>query len=409
MAKNHTPEVKNEQKVQTKYDRKMAARKLQEEQNKKDEKRFKVVSALIIAVVIIAIVAAIGVSAYLKNQRVNGTYVEVGDRKVTGLEYDYYYNASVNSFLASYASFLPYMGLDTTVDFAEQAYSETMSWKDEFDRMSIISMQQIFALSKEAKEKGFTYDTEAEYKAHVARLEEAAKTEGVSLAEYYKTSFGTNATVDNMEEIIKEGIYTNAYKQELLKQNVPTADEIAAHYEENKNDYDNVDYRTFVFTANTTAEATEEEIASAMDELKVSAEEFMAKRQEGADFEALCVEYAPESAKANYENEETEYSLSTGKNINAVPSDAGEWLFDDSRAEGDITVIKSESYNQYYVVEFIKKYKGDAVEETISDTLAANKVDEYLFTLMDKLTVNDIHNNFKYLTVAETTTEEVQE
>lgn len=410
MAKNTMPEVKNEQKVQTKYDRKMAARKQQEEQAKKEEKRFKVISRAVIAVVLVAIIAAVGTTIYMKNQRVNGTYVLIGDREVTGLEYDYYYNASVNSFLASYASFLPYLGLDTSVDYADQPYDENgeLSWKDEFDRMAVVQMRQIFALSKEANEKGFTYDTETEYQEHQKNLKEAAKAAEVSLAEYYKTSFGENATVSNMEAIIKEGIYANAYKEHLKGQNLPTEDEITTYYNENKDSYNNVDYRSFVFTAAATEESTEEEIAASMDELKKSADEFLAKRQEGADFEELCIEYASDTAKGNYENEETEYSLSTGKNISGVPSDASEWLFDDSRAEGDITVIKSNDYNQYYVVEFIQKYKGETADDTISEALSAAKVTEYLNGLIENFQINDIHNNFKYLTVTtEETTEDV--
>ena len=42
MARKTTPEVKEEQKVQTKYDRKMAARKEKEEKDKRDEKIFKI-------------------------------------------------------------------------------------------------------------------------------------------------------------------------------------------------------------------------------------------------------------------------------------------------------------------------------------------------------------------------------
>ncbi len=406
MAKKNMPEVKNEQKVQTKYDRKMAARKLKEEQDKKDEKRFKIISRTMIAVVLVAIVAAIGISLYMKDQRVNGTYVVIGDREVSGLEYDYYYNASVNSFLASYASFLPYLGIDTSVDYAQQAYSEDLSWKDEFDRMAVLQMRQIFALSKEAEEKGFTFDTETVYQEHQENLKEAAKAAEVSLAEYYKTSFGENATVSNVEAIIKEGIYANAYKEELAGQNLPTEDEIASYYAENKDSYDNVDYRSFVFTASVEEGSTEEEIAASMEELKKSADEFLAKREEGVEFEDLCIEYASDMARGNYENEETEYCLSTGKTMSNVPSDASEWLFDSSRKEGDITIIESKDYNQYYVVEFLQKYKGETVDETISDTLASAEVTEYLNTLIEKFPINDIGGKFKYLTVEETVSEE---
>lgn len=405
MADNKKKAQQSGEKVITKYDRKMAERKQREIERQKEDKKFKIVSVCVIAVVAIAILAAIIVPSILKKKNMNSTYVVIGDREVTQLEYDYYYKASVNSFLASYASFLPYLGLDTNVSYDEQIYDEAtgLTWKDEFDRMAVLNMQQIFALSKEAKEKGFTYDSSAELSTHKENLENAAKELNMSLSEYYKDSFGENATISNMEEIILEGIYANAYKNELNAQNEPTAEEVDAYYAENKANFDSVDYRSFVFTAPSTADSTEEDITAAMDELKGTAEEFVAKRTEGADFNELCASYASESAKANYENKENDYSLSTGKTAADVPSDLNEWLFDESRTEGELTVIKSNSYNQYYVAEFLGRYKGDAVNDTISRALSENKANEYLAQLSQKLEIKDIHNNFKYLTaVAET-------
>lgn len=400
MADNKKKAQQSGEKVITKYDRKMAERKQREIERQKEDKKFKIVSVCVIAVVAIAILAAIIVPSILKKKNMNSTYVVIGDREVTQLEYDYYYKASVNSFLASYASFLPYLGLDTNVSYDEQIYDEAtgLTWKDEFDRMAVLNMQQIFALSKEAKEKGFTYDSSAELSTHKENLENAAKELNMSLSEYYKDSFGENATISNMEEIILEGIYANAYKNELNAQNVPTAEEVDAYYAENKANFDSVDYRSFVFTAPSTADSTEEDIAAAMDELKGTAEEFVAKRTEGADFNELCASYASESAKANYENKENDYSLSTGKTAADVPSDLNEWLFDESRTEGELTVIKSNSYNQYYVAEFLGRYKGDAVNDTISRALSENKANEYLAQLSQNLEIKDIHNNFKYLT-----------
>ena len=45
MARKTTPEVKEEQKIQTKYDRKMAARKAKEEKDKRDDKIFNITSS----------------------------------------------------------------------------------------------------------------------------------------------------------------------------------------------------------------------------------------------------------------------------------------------------------------------------------------------------------------------------
>jgi len=398
MAKNNAPEVKEEQKVLTKYDRKMAARKEKEIMDKKSEKKFKVISGISIFVVVLFIVAAIATPIYLKQKNMKDIYVVVGDREVTGLEYDYYYNAVVNSFLTSYGSYLPYLGLDTSVDYSEQAFSESMTWEDEFNRMAVEQMRQIFALSADAKKNGFEYDVEPQFQEHQERMKEAASASEVSLSEYYKTSFGENATVSNMEPIIKEGIMVSAYQDSMIQKNLPSDEEVSAYYNENISDYDHVDYRSFVFTASATATSSEEEVENAMNELKTSADAFVSERAGGADFEQLCIKYASENAKANYENETTEYSLSTQKYKSDVPSDIAEWLFDSARKEGDITVIKSATYNQYYVVEFSKRYKAEDADENISNYLSSVIVSEQIAALTEEFPINDIHGNFKYLT-----------
>ena len=89
MAKKNAPEVKEEQKIQTKYDRKMAERKAQEKKDKRDEKIFKIVSSVIGIVLVLAIVIGIGSTIVKKQVAVNGTYIQVGDRDVSRLEYDF--------------------------------------------------------------------------------------------------------------------------------------------------------------------------------------------------------------------------------------------------------------------------------------------------------------------------------
>ncbi len=399
MAKKNVPEVKEEKKIITKYDRKMAARKEMEIQDKKVERKFKIISRASIAAFIILVVAAIAIPVYMNQKQMKEVYVVIGDREVSGLEYDYYYNAVVNSFLTSYGSYLPYLGLDTSIDYSEQAFSETMTWEDEFNRMAAEQMRQIFALSADAKKNGFEYDVEPQFQEHQERMKEAASASEVSLSEYYKTSFGENATVSNMEPIIKEGIMVSAYQESLIEQNLPEAEEVSAYYNENINDYDHVDYRSFVFTASTTSESTEEEIATAMEELKINADAFVSERESGADFEELCMKYASENTKANYENETTEYSLSEQKYKTDVPSDIAEWLFDTSRKEGDISVLQSTTYNQYYVVEFSKRYKAEDADENISNYLSSIIVSEKITALTEAFPINDIHGNFNYLTV----------
>ncbi len=400
MAKNNTPEVKPEQKVQTKYDRKMEARRQQKLKDARQEKMMKTIGVMLGVVVLIAIVVSIAVPIVRKNVALRGTYVKVGDHELTQLEYDYYYNVAVNNYLTAYASILPYMGLDTSRDYAQQQYAENRTWKDLFDEMTVEQIRQSKALLDDANAAGFTYDTSADYESFVSEFETAAQSAGVSASEYYKNNFGTYATKQNMEPFVKEGLFVSAYHDDLLAQNAPSEEEIKSYYEENKQNYDKVDYRSFNFNTELAEDASEEDIGNAMDELKEKAEAMMEARKDGEDFEALCLENASENTKENYEDPDTEYSLSEGRSYSSISAVMSDWLYDESRKAGDITVLADETYHQYYVVEFVNRYYDEADDANIADTLASQSVSEYTNGLLENYQVTDVKGNLKYLTIS---------
>lgn len=400
MAKKNVPEVKSEQKVQTRYDRKMEARRQKEIKDKRDDKIFKIVSSLIGIAIVAGIVIGIAASVIKKQDALNGTYVKIGNEEVTKLEFDYYYNGVKNNYLNTYSSLLPYMGIDTSTNFEDEAYTDELTWRDMFSQMAVEQMTQTFALAADAEASGFVYDADADYESTVASIEEAATEAGVSVSEYYKSIYGEYATVKNMESFIKEGILASAYYNELLETNAPAEEEISAYYQENATDYDKVDYRSFVFTTDLAEDASEEDIETAMAELKEKADAFQAAREGGSDFEDLCTENASEDDKANYEDTESEYSLSEGRYYTGVPSAIADWLYEEGRKEGDITVIEDETNHQYYVVEFVQKYYDEADNETISDLMASDRVTEYVNALMDSYEVTDVKGKLKYLTIA---------
>lgn len=399
MAKKNTPEVKNEQKVVTKYDRKMEARKQQKIKDARQEKITKTLAAAVGILLAASIIISAGISIISKSTALKGTYIKIGDKELTQLEYDYFYNSAVNNYLAAYSSILPYMGLDTSTDFAKQQYTDQLTWKDMFDEMTVEQIKQTKAMADDAVKNGFEYDVVADYESFNTNLEASASSAGISVGAYYKQYFGKYATVSNMEPFIKENLLAGAYYEKLLTDNAPSQEEIKAYYEENKQSYDKVDYRSFTFTADLDAEADEDAVNKAMDELKAKAEAMMKARRDGEDFETLCLENASEDAKANYEDAENEYSLSEGRTYAGIPSVMAQWLYEDGRKEGDITVLADEAGHQYYVVEFISKYYDEADDANISSTMASQRVTEYAAALVENYEVTDVKGDLKYLTV----------
>ena len=408
MSNNKKTEEKSE-KVMTKYDRKMEKRRIEEEKELKSLKRFKIGSIIIIAAIAAAVVISIGMSAYTKYAAVHNTYVKIGDHEITKVEYDYYYNNAVNSYLSMYGSYLPYMGLDTSNDFAQQQYTDNMTWKDYFDQMAVSQLTQVKAIVDDAAAQGFTYDDTQDMAAFETEFAAQAETESVSASELYSNMYGDYATRDRILPYVKENMLANAYYEHLTEINKPGDEEIQEYYEANKNSYDKVDYRSFAFTTQLAEDATEEDITKAMDELKKSAQAMEEKVKAGEDFETLCVENASEEQKENYGGADKEGSLTEGGSYAGSPAAISAWLFDESRKEGDLTILPDETNHRYYVAQFIKRTNdADATSQSISSTLSNQKAGEYVKALTEKYEVTDVAGKLAYLTIEESTTEAVE-
>lgn len=397
MANNTVPEANKEQKVMTKYDRKMEERRRQKEKDKQQEKMMKIIVSVIGIVLVAAVLFSIARPIIARQTALKGTYIQVGDHNISKLEYDYYYN----TVLSSNAEMLSYYGLDTKADLSTQMISEDMSFKDMYDSMTVSQIQQVKAAADEAQKNGFSYDAETEYETYMSTMKSFLDEQGMNLSEYYKETYGTYATVSNITPFEKERMLASAYYQEMLEQKKPSEEEVKAYYEEHQLDYDKVDYRSYIFTSNLEADASEEAIAEEAQKNKADAQAMAKSREEGTDFNELCLNYAPEGSKENYEDSEKDYSLSEGRYRSSMATIMSDWLYDDARAAGDIEVLEDEDNHRYYVMEFIKRYYDEADNEKISNTISSEAVTDYLSDLEEKsYPVSDPKGNLNYLTLA---------
>lgn len=361
VTENKEQKEQTEQKVMTKYDRKVQKRKEEKEKEKKEE-RISTAVGIVFLVALVCLVASFPIRTYLATHE---TYVVINGEEVNKVEFDYVYNTSKNNYITQYGSYLSYFGLDTSKDLSTQMYSDTLTWQDYFEQNAVESLKQNKALMAEAKAAGFTYDTTDEYNTFKETIKTSAAAAGVSDKEYVRSIYGSYATMGRIEEYVKNDMVMNAYYQKLQEDNAPSDDEIQSYYEENKATYDSVDYRLTTIEADLPTEPTEladpveetaadttgttdgttaadstqdtayqpsdAEIAKAMDDAKVLADD--AEQTVAKDGEA-------------HENEKK-------ASVNYMISD---WLFDDARKAGDTTVITNDNSHCYYVVAFEKRY-----------------------------------------------------
>ena len=349
-----------EQKVMTKYDRKVQKRKEEKEKEKKEE-RISMAIGIVVLVTLVCLVASFPIRTYLATHE---TYVVVNGEAVNKVEFDYQYNLTKNNYITQYGSYLTYFGLDTSKDLSTQMYSDTLSWQDYFEQMAVENLKQSKAMKAAADAEGFTYDTTDEYNTFKETIKTSAASAGISEKEYVRSIYGAYATMSRIEQYVKNDMVMNAYYEKLQEDNAPSDDEIQSYYEENKATYDSVDYRLTTIEADLPTEPTEladpvEETASTdtaadgtaaadttQDTAYQPSDAEIAKAMEDAK---VLADDAEQTVAKNGEAHENEQKSS----VNYLISD---WLFDDARKAGDTTVITNDNSHCYYAVAFEKRY-----------------------------------------------------
>jgi len=361
VTENKKQKEQTEQKVMTKYDRKVQKRKEEKEKEKKEE-RISTTVGIVFLVALVCLVASFPIRTYLATHE---TYVVINGEEVNKVEFDYVYNTSKNNYITQYGSYLSYFGLDTSKDLSTQMYSDTLTWQDYFEQNAVESLKQNKALMAEAKAAGFTYDTTDEYNTFKETIKTSAAAAGVSDKEYVRSIYGSYATMGRIEEYVKNDMVMNAYYQKLQEDNAPSDAEIQSYYEENKATYDSVDYRLTTIEADLPTEPTEladpvEETAAdttgttdgtaatdtTQDTAYQPSDAEIAKAMEDAKVLADDAEQTVAKDGEAHENEKK-------SSVNYMISD---WLFDDARKAGDTTVITNDNSHCYYVVAFEKRY-----------------------------------------------------
>ena len=400
MSKTNKTEEPKQEKFMTKYDRKMEARKLREQKDKRDNLISIIVGIAVAVVFIGAIVLSVGIGAYNKYKVLSKTYVKIGEHEITKVEYDFYYNTMLTNYLNSFSMYLPYMGFDTTQDFALQQYDENRTWQDLFDEMAIDQITENKALADDAKAAGFVYDTqEDDLRSFKEGIKVQADNAGVTVAEYYKASFGSYATEERIEPFVKELYLASAYTDKLFEDNKPSEEEIKTRYEDNKQDYDRVDYYMYTFIADVTSESTEEEIEAAMEEVRQKADTMKEERLAGEDFQTLCDKYDEKSSEdSDSEEDVASTNLFENASYNSLYSVFADWLYDEGRKEGDIDTFENEATNRVYVVEFVKRTRDENTDDTISYQIASERVSAYTEELKAKYEITDVAGDLVYLT-----------
>lgn len=357
-----------EEKVMTKYDRKLQ-RRAEEKKREQREKTTGTITAVVILVALVCFVLSFPIRTYFT---LNNTYITVGGEKLNKVEYDYHFYTTMNDFINQYGSYLQYMGLDVNQDISKQAFSENMTWKDYFDEMTVDAVKRSKSLKQDGEKAGFSVNVEDTYKQFIQNQKAAAEKAGVSYSQYLKDAFGPYATEKRIAPYIRESAYVAEYYTHVESGKLPSDAEMEAYYAENKNTYDSVNYKVITIEAELPTEPTE--LADEDAEVK---EDEQYKPSDAEIEKAMADAKVIADAQLNKLSSDGERIV--GATYSTVSSAIREWLYDESRKSGHKTVIEDSTYHRYYVIGFEARYRDETATRDIRGILESKeKAEEFL-------------------------------
>ena len=330
-------------------------KKIREAEEKAKARKNNILYGVIAGVfVIVAAVLLVYNSGVLQR---SATAVTINGEKYTAGQVEYFY-ANVKSSLlkSSYASFY---GIDTSKSLDQQVVSDTMktalgiedegdvTWEQYVRDTAVKQLAMYVLTAQEAEANGMGADehTQEELDATMEELNAAAKQNGYSTKTYLKLIYGKNMTVDTFKEMVQLVDVATHYQSHYAEELTYTVSDLETYYQGNKSSFDVASYESLYFkgTADSTTDAdgntvapTDEENAAAKEKAIADADAALKLYQAGDPLETVSLAYE----SAAYSN--TEAGSNSG-------DEASEWLFDESRADGDSTVITTDSGSRVLV------------------------------------------------------------
>lgn len=375
----------NTEKKMTSYDRKVMAR----EAAAKKAKNKGILTTVATIAILVCLVALIVIVPITKKQKQAAPYFYINNESVSQLEFIFHKTNLINSNM----SLLSYLGVTSLADLNTMVYNEETgaTWNDFFEERTVTSIKENKALIADAKAKNISLDVDAEYKTYMEGITASADAAGMNVDTYLTSMYGADERT--LKKIIDDNLTALLYSEYLATEMAATDDEAQAEYDANKGDYDSVDYRVLEFPTLLMEGASEEDTNAAKAASKAQAQEMLDKVNAGEDFETLCATYALEDERTDYADTTTDKSLVTGATYLASYQPYSDWLFEDTRKEGETYLFTTEDGLTHYAIQYVKRYMGDGVLDSIKQNLTYTAVTEYIAELSKDYTISDPDDN----------------
>ena len=350
----------------------IAPKTAREAQQRKEERRSNLLYGLIAVVFALVVVVSLIWNSNIISR--SATAVTVDGQKYNAAQVSFYYRNAYLSFVNQWSYALGYFGLNTSQPLDGQTISDTaasfmdlelsedeeMTWKDYFLSEALEQIATVQNGLKRASEENFAFpeSVQEDFQSGMDSLMTAARSTGVSVRRYLQGTFGAVMSEGvykaELLRLMRYDAYASAYQDSLTY----TDEEIETAYTENTRDYDYVSYEAVSVNGALETEQDEEgndipaaegAAEAAKTAAKNAADALAAGVRDGGTLSALSVgmdNVSPFSSdKDSYEN------------CTYTSDEFADWLFDDARKAGDVTVI--ENGDLFYVVQFNDRFRDE--------------------------------------------------
>ena len=280
----------------------------------------------------------------------NQVVMEIGGEKISGLDFQYAYMSSVNSYWF-YMSYLSGVRSLSDVKTKPCAYDKDKTWAEYLGETTISSLQNELLLYVDAKDKGMTLSEESRKKIdeQIASLTKTAKEQHYSLDEYLSIAYVTGYKRADLERMLTIYHIAQQNSTEVIDGMTYTDEQLEAYYNKHRSDMDNFTFnvKAFEFTDKTVdSDGAPIEGAHTKEEAEELAKVLLEKIQNGMSFAD-----AAEDTEGETERKDLAYSsIKDGAKVK-------EWLADEGRKENDLEIVEGD--DAFYVVQFISAVRDD--------------------------------------------------
>ena len=335
-------------------------------------------------VVAILVIALLAWNAWSSRGNKDAVAATVGDQEYSVAEVSYYYTAIANNFTQQAQQYAMYgmdMGYDTSLSASEQFYNEEegVTYADYFLDSALQELQRVSILCREAETAGYTLSEEghASFDENMNYLKMYSIQGNMSEESYLKALYGSYMTMDLFQDILTQSILADEYAKVKSQEFTCSQSDLDAYYAENADALDSYEYRYCYINyqaeektdeEGNPIEATDEEIAAAMEVAGQNADAMIAEVRSGTEFNVAAAKYVDETSAESYSSD-LEYNHKAdvlGSTVSSsLSADVSAWVMAAGRTAGEITSIELENTG-YCVVQFLGRDKGSNSYQTAS-------------------------------------------